>query len=63
MDYYRVKSIARLMDQIATKEVKEKAREVLLKKCEILLNGYMKHGKNHHYQEVSEIYHLNKKRP
>lgn len=56
MDYFRVKSMASLLSQggLSLKQ-EEKAKEILLKKCEILLNGYRKYQNFKHFEEISDI--------
>ena len=55
MDYYRVKSIDQLLPKLSDDQ-KESARHVLLKKCEILINGYRKHQNYKDLEEIEEIY-------
>ena len=55
MDYYRVKSIDQLLPKLSDDQ-KESARHVLLKKCEILINGYRKHQNYKDLKEIEEIY-------
>jgi len=56
MDYYRVKSIKWVLDNLELSEHKqERAREVLIKKAKILLNGYKKHDNLDNYDEISYI--------
>jgi glycosyltransferase involved in cell wall biosynthesis len=58
MDYWRVKSLAWILQHRSLSEEKEQAtRDVLKKKCEILLQGYEKHGNKHeHYHHVLAFY-------
>ncbi len=56
MDYYRVKSIKWVLDHIDLNEHKQiRAKEVLIKKAEILLKGYKKHDNLDNYDEIRYI--------
>jgi glycosyltransferase involved in cell wall biosynthesis len=56
MDYYRVKSIDWILDQNKIDSLNfDKAKEVLQKKCKILLKGYQKHKNLKDYHEVLAI--------
>jgi glycosyltransferase involved in cell wall biosynthesis len=57
MDYWRVKSIDQLLRTNMVKDIyRESAIDVILKKCRVLLNGYVKHNNMDNYCEVEEIY-------
>lgn len=56
MDYWRIKSLARLYKAAHVKdEIKDKIKEVLLKKSKILLKGYVKHQNNKAYEEITAL--------
>ena len=56
MDYWRIKSIDWV---IRNRELKEEylinAKKILLKKCKILLKGYVKHNNLNNYSEIESI--------
>ena len=56
MDYWRVKALYLFLkdENLSTKE-KEKVRQTLIKKTEILLKGYKKHNNFEHYDEIKNI--------
>ncbi len=57
MDYWRIKSIDWIISHGDLSDEKKKtAREVLLKKSQILLNGYIKHQNLENFEEVKYIY-------
>ena len=59
MDYWRILSIDKLLKSVKLKsEWKQRAIEVLVKKCEILLAGYTKHQNFEHFDDVKSIYEL-----
>ena len=56
MDYFRVKSIHRLLQSNKVKAEDEvSAKEELVRKAKILLLGYEKHNNLDHYDEVKGI--------
>lgn len=56
MDYWRIKSLASLyQSHHLSNEKKEQIRNVILKKSEILLRGYLKHQNNKAFEEVSSM--------
>lgn len=61
MDYYRVKTLDRLLKtKILNKDQFEKTKSVLLKKSKILLKGFIKHNNLIHYDEVLNIQNFHK---
>jgi glycosyltransferase involved in cell wall biosynthesis len=57
MDYWRVKSIAWVLEnRNLSYEKKDHAVKVLKKKAKILLQGYQKHQNLEHYEEVLKLY-------
>lgn len=58
MDEWRVRALAgHLNNPSITKEEKQQLLQVLIQKCETLLNGYEKHNNYKHQKEIEEIYH------
>lgn len=56
MDYYRIKSIDWILRNKKLKDDKKSyALEVLKRKCEILLKGYLKHNNFQNYDEILQI--------
>ncbi len=56
MDYFRVKSIHNLLESSKIEgEDKEKAKEEIVRKADILLLGYEKHNNLEHFNEIKEI--------
>lgn len=57
MDYWRVKSIHKLLNNFSLSEKqRDDAVAVLIKKCEVLLRGYRKHNNLQNYDEVDQLY-------
>ena len=57
MDYFRVKSMAKIYrDFPLEREKKEILQKKLLKKCEILLKGYKKHSNFKNFDEIHALY-------
>ncbi len=56
MDYYRVKSIAWILEnRELTPEKRSAAQEMLLKKCFILIKGYKKHNHQDKLREIEKL--------
>ncbi len=56
MDYWRIKSLVRLHKSAHVNEmIREKIKEVLLKKSEILLKGYVKHQNKKAHDEITGL--------
>jgi GT2 family glycosyltransferase len=59
MDYWRVKSIDRLLKRGSLKKDDQDAAILeLRRKANILLMGYKKHNNFAHFDEISNLYHL-----
>lgn len=57
MDYWRVKSMYRLLTNGELSEVQaQKIVEKILEKAQILMNGYKKHNNLENYNEIEEIF-------
>lgn len=57
MDYWRVKSMYRLLKNGELSEVQaQKVVEKVLEKAQILMNGYKKHNNLENYNEIEEIF-------
>tara|TARA_X000000950_G_scaffold284760_1_gene388648 strand:- start:276 stop:1145 length:870 start_codon:yes stop_codon:yes gene_type:complete len=55
MDYYRVKSMLALLDEVKSTDRKEAVKKVLKIKCMILISGYKKFGNVKHLEEIEGI--------
>ena len=56
MDYWRVKALSRILDSpYLSAQERASARQVLLDKSLILLNGYRKHNNMENYQEIEQL--------
>lgn len=56
MDYWRAKALKGMLhNPFLTAQEKQDTAFSILKRCEILLNGYKKYGNFHHFTEISEI--------
>jgi hypothetical protein len=59
MDYYRVMALDDILNQKGISlEHFETARETLVKKCEILMQGYEKHQNLENFDQVQSLYNL-----
>jgi len=57
MDYFRVLSLNDMMGNLnLTKEKKHLTQKMLLQKCNILLNGYKKHGNLYNCNQIEKIF-------
>jgi glycosyltransferase involved in cell wall biosynthesis len=55
MDYWRIKSLVKLYESDLSKERKSEIKQVVQKKSEILLKGYLKHDNQNNYQEIKNL--------
>lgn len=56
MDYYRVLAINDILkEDFSVQQWREQARHTLLNKCDVLLNGYIKHKNMNNYSEILAI--------